>query len=74
MVLTTTRKWGNSLGVRIPSHLVEELHLREDQDVEITIVPSGNFLKEMFGAGIGKTHKTTEQMLKETRKDISKYF
>lgn len=74
MVLTKTRKWGNSIGVRIPANIVDELHLKEDQEIEITINPSGNLLREMFGAGKGKTKKTTEQMIKETRKDISKFF
>ena len=74
MVLAKTRRWGNSLGVRIPACMVHELHLKEDQDVEITITPRGNVLREMFGVGKGKTSKTTEQMLNETRKDMSKFF
>lgn len=74
MVLTTTRKWGNSLGVRIPADIVRDYHLKEDQEVEVTITPSGNVLKEMFGAAKGRVHKTTKQILEESRKDTSKFF
>ena len=30
-------KWGNSLAVRIPSHLVKDLDIKPEQDLEITI-------------------------------------
>lgn len=31
------RKWGNSLGLRIPKPFAEETHLEENGEVEITI-------------------------------------
>jgi len=31
----TVRKWGNSLGVRIPNHIVRELSLKDGTVVEI---------------------------------------
>lgn len=34
-------KWGNSLAVRLPRRLVEELDLKEGDDVEITPVRDG---------------------------------
>lgn len=34
---TRIRKWGNSLGVRIPSALAEDAHLHEGAEVEVTI-------------------------------------
>ena len=30
-------KWGNSLAVRLPATLVEALHLREGDDIEIVV-------------------------------------
>ena len=30
-------KWGNSLAVRLPSSIVKALHLKEGDDIEITI-------------------------------------
>src|SRR5215469_3176020 len=38
MALQTIKRWGNSLAVRIPANVAEELHLREDQEVEIAVV------------------------------------
>ena len=34
---TRIRKWGNSLGVRIPSALAEDAHLHEGAEVDVTI-------------------------------------
>lgn len=34
---TRIRKWGNSMGVRIPKAFVEELGLDEESDIEITL-------------------------------------
>ena len=52
---TVVQKWGNSLGVRIPSLYVKELNLKNGTDVEITeedgkivIVPAQKELTEML--------------------------
>ncbi len=34
---TTVRKWGNSLGLRIPSGLAEDARLAEGTEVEIVV-------------------------------------
>ena len=34
---TRIRKWGNSLGVRIPSALAEDAHLHEGAEVDVMI-------------------------------------
>ncbi len=34
---TRVRKWGNSLGVRIPSVLAEDAHLADGAEVEVTV-------------------------------------
>lgn len=34
---TTIQKWGNSLAVRIPRPLAEEIHLEENTAVDLTI-------------------------------------
>ncbi len=33
---TFVRKWGNSLGVRIPKMVAEELHLEDGSEVEVS--------------------------------------
>jgi len=74
MLVTKTRKWGNSLGLRIPKDVVNEMKLRENQEVVVELMPKGNALKELFGFAKGKIKKSTEDILKEARKDISKHF
>ena len=34
-------KWGNSLAVRLPKKLVEELDLKEDDEIELSKVSKG---------------------------------
>jgi antitoxin MazE len=36
-------KWGNSLAVRLPAAVVEALGLKEGDQIEIRIAPSGAF-------------------------------
>ena len=74
MLITKTRKWGNSLGVRIPKDVVKEMKLRENQEIAIEIKQKENVLKELFGFAKGKISKSTEEILKEARRDVSKYF
>ena len=52
---TVIQKWGNSLGIRIPSHFVKELKLKNGNAVEIleengkiVIVPQKKTLEEML--------------------------
>ena len=73
-MITKTRKRGNSLGVRIPMETVKELKLKENQEVILEIKPKDSPLKELFGFAKGKVNKTTEEILKEARKDLSKHF
>jgi antitoxin MazE len=35
MAIQAIKRWGNSLAVRIPASLADELHLREDQEVDM---------------------------------------
>jgi antitoxin MazE len=34
---TRVQKWGNSLAVRIPSHIAEEIGIHQGSEVEITV-------------------------------------
>jgi antitoxin MazE len=36
-------KWGNSLAVRLPASIVEALHLKEGDDIEIHVVGARAF-------------------------------
>ena len=74
MLVTKTKKWGNSLGVIIPKGTANEMKLRENQEVVIEIKPKENPLKELFGVGTGKTKKSTEELLREIRDKESKFI
>ncbi len=65
-----TKKWGNSLGIIIPSKEAESLKLKENQTIKIDIhLTTENPLKEMFGSFKDKKDKITLEDLKEFRKE-----
>ena len=44
-------KWGNSLAVRLPATIVEALHLKDGDDIEIHVVGARTFeVKKSTGA------------------------
>ncbi|NCO11033.1 hypothetical protein CO038_04150 [Candidatus Pacearchaeota archaeon CG_4_9_14_0_2_um_filter_39_13] len=63
-----TKKWGNSIGIIIPSEAVERLNIKPEEEITIEIEKKGNVLKELFGAV--KFKKPTKQLLKEVRKEL----
>lgn len=73
MVTCKTKQWGNSLGIIIPKGVVKELNLKPNEEVFIDINKKGtNVLKELFGTM--KFKRPTEDILKEVRKNESKYI
>ena len=36
-MITKIQKWGNSLGLRIPKRVAEEVHVRQGSEVEISV-------------------------------------
>ena len=63
-----TKQWGNSLGIVIPAEITNKLNIKPNEEIIIEIEKKNNVLKELFGAL--KTKKSTEQILKEARKDF----
>jgi antitoxin MazE len=51
------RRWGNSLGVRLPVAIAREAHFLEDQEVEITVVEEGVLIRA------AQTHLSLEERL-----------
>ncbi|HLD97236.1 MAG TPA: AbrB/MazE/SpoVT family DNA-binding domain-containing protein [Candidatus Nanoarchaeia archaeon] len=72
MLVCTTKKWGNSVGIRIPKKVAEALDLKEEQEIIVEIRKKENPLRELFGAL--KFDEPTEKILKEIRKGESKYI
>ncbi|MEN7982409.1 MAG: hypothetical protein ABFQ65_03095 [Nanoarchaeota archaeon] len=63
-----TKKWGNSLGVIIPSYIVTSLNIKPEENIIVSINKNGNLLRELFGSL--KFNKSSEKLIKETRKDL----
>jgi antitoxin component of MazEF toxin-antitoxin module len=65
-----TKKWGNSLGIIIPSKEAENLKLKENQTISVEIhVTTENPLKELFGEFKDKKDKITFENIKKFRKE-----
>ena len=39
------RRWGNSLGIRLPVAIARAAHLQEDQDIELSVVEDGVLIR-----------------------------
>ena len=67
-IAVKTKKWGNSIGIIIPSEAVEKLGIRPEEKVVIEIRKEENVLRELFG--MMKSNKTAKQLVSEIRKDL----
>ncbi len=63
-----TKRWGNSVGVIIPSETIENLNIKPDEKIVIEIIKKENVLKELFGSM--KFDKPIKEIVKETRKEL----
>ncbi len=72
MMVSKTKRWGNSLGIRIPKSVAEELGLKEEQEVVVEIERKENPLRELFGAL--KFKEPTKKILREIRGRESKHI
>ncbi|MSS74903.1 hypothetical protein EXS73_01675 [Candidatus Pacearchaeota archaeon] len=62
----TLRRWGNSLGIIIPSEAIQTKQLREGEEITITIGKKDPF-KSLFGAL--KHKKLDAQKIKDQLRD-----
>lgn len=57
-----TRKWGNSLGIRLPRDFVKRKNIKENEKIRIDVM-IGSDLSEVFG--ILKDWKINSQKIKD---------
>jgi antitoxin MazE len=57
---TTIARWGNSTALRLPKAIVEELHLKPGQQVEVTVEAGEARLKP-----VRRPHVTLEDLMAE---------
>lgn len=67
-----TKQWGNSIGIIIPSNIVDALKIRPKEKVVIEIKKE-NPLKELWGFGKGKKI-TRKEFLKFRKETESKWI
>lgn len=75
MIICRTKQWGNSVGIIIPKEVAKEKGIGVDEEVVVDIEKKSKktVLEELSGALPFK--KPTEQILKESRKEMeSKYW
>ena len=71
VIETRLKKWGNSLGIIIPSETVASRKLKEDDKISVIIMnDSSKAIKESFGSLKGKLTKSSQQIKDELRKDL----
>jgi antitoxin MazE len=58
---TTIVKWGNSQGIRIPKTFLKNIHVSENDPVDITLSDEKIIIKKVKS----KKHKTTKERLVE---------
>ncbi len=68
---TIVKKWGNSLGVVIPSDIAEIEHIKEKEKIRFMIIKDSKVLKETFGIAKGKlkAQEIKDQLRKELYND-----
>ena len=66
---TITKKWGNSIGVIIPSEVIKKQEIKEGQEIIITMVSKKKTkVKNVFGKL--KFKKDTQEILDEIDEDL----
>ena len=72
VVVAKARKWGNSIGVRLPADVIKKEGIKDGEEVELIVSKPRNVIKEMFGAlkGKGKLKISTDELMRETDRDL----
>ena len=64
VIKARVRAWGNSMGIIIPSDIVEREHIKPNMEIELMLLhDSCKVLQEMYGAMRGS--KVTAQQFKD---------
>jgi len=67
-ITAKVRRWGNSYGIIISSDVIKNKGIREGEEVDAILIKKSNVLRKTFGKV--KFKKTTEQMMRETDKEL----
>jgi len=59
------RKWGNSIGITLPSEIVEEGNIKAEKEIEILVLEKKVDLNKIFGSL--KLEESTQKIKDEMR-------
>ena len=70
-VKTIARKWGNSVGVRLPKVIADRQNIKDGTEIKMFIETKNKTRAgDIFGLLKGKCKKSTEQIMKEVDKEL----
>ena len=71
VISTKIKKWGNSIGIIIPSEIAIAKKIKENQEISIIILEdSRKVLEETFGSLKGKLKRSSQEIKDELRRDL----
>jgi antitoxin MazE len=68
-MITHVQKWGNSLGVRIPKNIAEDIHVEDGATVEMR-VEEGNLVIAPVGKPVYSLEELASRITPENRHDL----
>ena len=66
---TVARRWGNSIGITLPSEVVKAEHIGENEKVKILVLRQRPVLKQTFGS-VRRWKKSAQNIKDELRKEL----
>ena len=73
IIETKVKRWGNSLGIIIPSQTIERNKIKANESIKFIIVKdSKKTFDEMFGILKGRVKKSSQEIKNDLRRDLYK--
>ncbi len=64
------KKWGNSFGMVIPKEIMENAHLKINENVKVLIVRENMNFEKLFGKYKNRAKKSTQKIKDQMRKEL----
>ena len=69
LIQVKAKKWGNSIGLLVPSEIAKHEKIRENQKLDIIILSKSKTLEKTFGM-LKEWTKPTQQIKDEIKRDL----
>jgi antitoxin MazE len=69
-MVTTVAKWGNGLAVRIPPHVIREIHLTEGTEVDLVVIDYNLMITSRLRKRYSLEELTTEITPKNVHSEV----